>query len=110
MLVRIWRTGVDASRLAEYGEFERERSLPMFREQRGLLGVLFLREADDRAAALTFWEDEEAIRALAASPSYKETVETLLATGLLRGEQTVEVFEVRDGELMTHELIRALRS
>lgn len=110
MLVRIWRTGVDASRLAEYGEFERERSLPMFREQRGLLGVLFLREADDRAAALTLWEDEEAVQALATSPSYRETVEALLATGLLRGEQTVEVFEVKDGELLTHELMRELQS
>ncbi|MCA1847840.1 MAG: hypothetical protein LC704_02430 [Actinobacteria bacterium] len=110
MLVRIWRTGVDAARLAEYGEFERERSLPMFREQRGLLGVLFLREADDRAAALTFWEDEEAIQALATSPSYNRTVEALLATGLLRGEQTVEVFEVKDGELLTQELVRELRS
>ncbi len=94
MLVRIWRTGVDAARLAEYGEFERKRSLPMFREQRGLLGVLFLREADDRAAALTFWEDGEA----------------LLAAGLLRGEQPVEVFEVEGGELSAHELVRALRS
>ena len=110
MLARIWRTSVDAARLAEYGEFERKRSLPMFREQRGLLGVLFLREADDRAAALTFWEDEEAIQALATSPSYNRTVETLLATGLLRGEQTVEVFEVNCGELFTQELIKALRS
>jgi heme-degrading monooxygenase HmoA len=110
VLVRIWRTGVEDARLAEYGEFERERSLPMFWEQRGLLGVLFLREADDRAAALTFWEDEEAIQALATSPSYNRTVEALLATGLLRGEQTVEVFEVKDGELLMQELVRALRS
>ena len=110
MLVRIWRTSVDAARLAEYGEFERKRSLPMFREQRGLLGVLFLREADDRAAALTFWEDEEAIQALATSPSYNRTVETLLATGLLRGEQSVEVFEVEGGELLTQELVKGLRS
>src|SRR5215210_1273041 len=56
MIVRIWRTGVDRSRLEEYAHFEEERSLPMFREQPGLIGVLFLREGEDRAAALTFWE------------------------------------------------------
>jgi heme-degrading monooxygenase HmoA len=110
VLARIWRTGVDATRLAEYGEFERNRSLPMFRQQSGFLGVLFLREANDRAAALTLWRDEEAIQALEASPLYNLTVEALLATGLLRGEQTVEVFEVRDGEFLTHELVRTLPS
>ena len=109
MLVRIWRMGVDAARFAEYEEFEREHSLPMFRAQRGLVGVLFLREAGDRAAALTVWEDEGTLRALDASPSYARTVEKLLATSLLKGEQTVEVFRVAGGQADTEEWAEALR-
>ena len=109
MLVRIWRTGVDAARLAEYERFEREHSLPMFRAQRGLVGVLFLREAEDRAAALTIWEDEGALRELEASASYERTVERSLSTGLLKGEQTVEVFRVEGGQVSTGGLSEALQ-
>jgi len=109
MLVRIWRTGVDVDRLAEYEKFEREHSLPMFREQRGLVGVLFLREADDRAAALTVWEDEKALRGFETSTSYARTVEKLLSTGLLRGEQSVEVFRVAGGRMLARELPEILR-
>ena len=62
MIVRIWRTGVDRSRLEEYARFEEERSLPMFSEQPGLIGVFFLREGEARAAALTLWEDRRQSR------------------------------------------------
>ncbi len=43
MLARIWRTGVRPERFEEYARFAHERSLPMFREQRGFIGVLFMR-------------------------------------------------------------------
>jgi heme-degrading monooxygenase HmoA len=68
MVARIWRTGVKPERFEEYERFERERSLPMFREQRGFVGVLFMREKADRAAVLTLWEDEKAVGELEASP------------------------------------------
>lgn len=35
MIVRIWRTQVDSSRLSVYELFEREHSLPMFQKQAG---------------------------------------------------------------------------
>lgn len=47
--VRIWRTGVDRSRLEENIRFEGECSLPMFCEQPGLIGVFFMREGEDCA-------------------------------------------------------------
>ena len=106
MLVRIWRTGIDRGWLQEYASFEEERSLPMFREQRGFLGVLFLREGADRAAALTLWEDMAAVEALATSSSYLRTVEELVDTGLLIGGQSVDVFEVKGGRLRWEELGR----
>ena len=99
MIVRIWRTGVDRSRLEEYARFEEERSLPMFCEQPGLIGVFFLREGEDRAAALTFWEDMAAVETLATSSSYLRTVQELVDTGLLTGGQSVDVFQVHAGLL-----------
>ena len=44
MVARIWRTGVKPERFEEYERFARERSLPMFRAQRGFIGVLFMRQ------------------------------------------------------------------
>ena len=39
MIVRLWKTKVKAHALSEYEENERTRSTPMFKEQRGCLGV-----------------------------------------------------------------------
>ena len=49
MMVRIWRTGVKPERFEEYERFAWERSLPMFREQRGFIGVVFMREKGARS-------------------------------------------------------------
>ncbi|MGE5803870.1 MAG: hypothetical protein ACM358_16625 [Gemmatimonadota bacterium] len=98
MLLRIWRTGVDPARWAEYARFEQEHSLPMFRQQSGCRGVLFGRLAGGSgAAACSFWDDQAAIEQLATSQTYKATVARLLATGLLAGSQSVEVFEIAGG-------------
>lgn len=100
MLLRIWRTGVDPHRWSEYARFEREHSLPMFRQQPGCRGVLFVRSSEGSgAAACSFWDDQEAIDQLAKSPTYQATVGRLRGTGLLTGTQSVEVFKVAGGAL-----------
>jgi heme-degrading monooxygenase HmoA len=58
--------------------------------------VLFTRDGAD-CAVLSLWEDRDAIAALAGSPVYQETVQRLVATGVLAGPQTVEVLEVHGG-------------
>jgi hypothetical protein len=45
---------------------------------------------------ITLWDDAEAAAALDASETYAETVAAIVATGFLRGESTVEVFDVED--------------
>jgi heme-degrading monooxygenase HmoA len=99
MLARMWRTGVDPSRVGEYERFASSRSLPMFRAHRGCLEVLFLRSSADSAAVLTVWEDPDAIVELEASELYRETVAAILAAGFLTGPQTVEVYEITGGTL-----------
>jgi heme-degrading monooxygenase HmoA len=108
MVARIWRTGVKPERFEEYERFARERSLPMFREQRGFVGVLFMREKADRAAVLTLWEDEKAVGELEASPLYRQTVEAILGSDLLEGEQSVELFAVHGGQVLAGELAARL--
>ena len=108
MVARIWRTGVKPERLEEYERFARERSLPMFHEQRGFIGVLFMREEADRAAVLTLWEDEKAVEELEASSLYRQTLEVILGSGLLAREQSVEVFEVHGGQVLARELAASL--
>jgi heme-degrading monooxygenase HmoA len=108
MVARIWRTGVKPERFEEYERFARERSLPMFREQRGFIGVLFMRGDADRVAVLTLWDDEQAVEELEASSLYRQTVEVILGGGLLAAEQSVEVFEVHGGQVSASELAARL--
>lgn len=98
MIIRLWRTRVVPTRMGEYERFEQELSLPMFRQQAGFLGVLFLRTKKD-CAALSMWEDMRAVEALATSQTYQETVHKLQATGLLVEQQALDVFEIRGGHV-----------
>lgn len=98
MIVRIWRTGIDQARAEDYERFTRERSLPMFRSQAGFRGVLFAAGRDTERVVLSFWEDGVAVAALDQSPSYLETVDALLVSGILSGAQSVEVLTVHGGD------------
>jgi heme-degrading monooxygenase HmoA len=108
VILHVWRARIDPRRIEAYRGFERERSLPMFRRQPGFLAVLFLREADDRVASLTIWEDIGAVGALTSSPSYRRTARELAESGLLAGGQSEEVFEVEGGDLRPEALLRVL--
>ena len=108
VILRVWRAKLNPRRLEEYQRFERERCLPMLRKQPGLLGVLFLRQAEDHAASLTIWEDAGAVDALASSPSYRETTHELAESALLGGDESVEILEVEGGDLRPEALARAL--
>ncbi|MDQ5818435.1 MAG: antibiotic biosynthesis monooxygenase [Actinomycetota bacterium] len=108
MILRIWRAKINPARLEEYRRFERERCLPMLHKQPGLLGVFFLRDAEDHAASLTIWEDKGAVEALKSSPSYRETTHELAESALLAGNESVEVLEVEGGDLRPEALVGTL--
>jgi heme-degrading monooxygenase HmoA len=95
VIARIWRTEIDATRADEYRRFARERSLPMFREQPGFVGVLFAADRAERIV-ITLWRDLASAQGLDGSETYRRTVAQIEATGFLRGESTVEVLEVED--------------
>jgi heme-degrading monooxygenase HmoA len=108
MILRIWRAKINLARLEDYRRFERERCLPMLHKQPGLLGVLFLKYAEDHAASLTIWEDRGAVEALKSSPSYRETTRELAESALLAGNESVEVLEVEGGDLRPEALVGTL--
>jgi heme-degrading monooxygenase HmoA len=108
VILRLWRARINQARIEEYRRFETERCIPMLHKQPGLLGVLFLREAEDHASSLTIWEDRGAVEALQSSPSYRETVHELAESDLLAGDESVEVLEVESGDLRPEALVRAL--
>lgn len=93
MIARIWRTGLDESRAAEYEAFAAGRSLAMFKRQDGCRGVFFVRTEGGRAV-ITLWRDLGAVEALAGSTDYLETVAAIKAEGFLEGAQSVEVMPV----------------
>lgn len=95
MIVRIWRTEIDETRAGDYIDFARERSLPMFRQQAGFGGVLFVADRGERIV-ITLWRDLASVAALEDSSSYRATVAEIEATGFITGRSSVEVFELDD--------------
>jgi heme-degrading monooxygenase HmoA len=108
VILRMCSAKIVPARLEQYLRFEQERYMPMLRKQAGFLGVLFLRQAEDHAASFTIWEDTGAVEALQSSRSYWDTAYELAEGALLIGDQSVEVFEVEDGDLRPEALVRAL--
>lgn len=96
MIVRIWNTKVDLNRLEEYKSFAQSKSQLMFQQQPGFLGVVFLDQGLNQTV-VTFWSDEGSVAKLATSSSYQQTVEEILATGFLIGEQTTDQYEAFGG-------------
>jgi heme-degrading monooxygenase HmoA len=90
---RLWRTELKAGRGDAYDNFAREISLPMFRQQEGFLGCVMTR-SDEEGLVLTFWRDQDAVRALDRSPSYQTTVARIVQAEVLAGTQTTEVMDV----------------
>lgn len=98
MIVRLWTTRVDQNRIAEYEENEKSRSLPMFHQQPGCLGVLFLRSSEN-CFALTLWKDRESVERLKTSQSYLEASAFYSNSGMLLEQPSLQVFEVKGGFL-----------
>jgi len=105
VIVRIWSTGIDELRAAEYERFALERSLPMFRRRPGCLGALLVRGREGRAV-ITLWEDAAAVARLEHDPEYEATVEAILAAGFLRPPQLIEIMEVGGGWLAADRIVR----
>ena len=93
MVARIWRTQIDETRADDYRRFAQTKSLPMFRDQPGFLGVLFGAPRGQRTV-ITLWSDLASAQPLDQSASYKRTVADIEATGFLYGESSVDVLEL----------------
>lgn len=93
MLLRLWRTKFDPGRLDELNEFASSRSTPMFDSFAGCMGHMFCHSGDSYLT-ISMWIGRHAIEQAEASDVYRKTTEALLATGIVGGEQTVEVLDI----------------
>ena len=107
MIARFWHTQIDPARVDEYDAFAASYSTPMFASLPGCVGALFLGAGESRSV-LSLWVDRPSIDALANSPLYVQTVARLLATGILREPQKIELFEVTGGTLDASASLRML--
>lgn len=91
MIVRIWSSGIVKGRENEYLTFAGDISMPMFKEH-PIKGVYIL-TAERKTKVVTLWNNLDDITKMENSEKYKETVNIILASGLIEGDQSVELFE-----------------
>src|SRR5688572_23846923 len=99
MIIRVWTTGIVEGRESQYVQFAHARSIPMFRQQPGCLGVLFGCAGGRVHSVFSFWRSTTHVDALADSVTYRATAEALASTGVLEGAPTVAVYEAEGGML-----------
>jgi len=107
MLIRSWKVHIHNDRIDDLKHFAKTESLPMFKKQNGCLGVLFTLD-DKLCNTITIWKDKDSIELLKSSKSYNETVEKIVASDMLAGESTIEVFDCFGGFLEMDAIIGSL--
>lgn len=95
MIVRISRAKVDPSRMIEYERHENQ-SLFLLLKQKGFTSVLFARGGDE-CATIALWDDTQAVEVFVNSAPYVETQKKLRESGMLMGDESVELLEVKGG-------------
>jgi len=98
MIVRSWTAQVDASRIDDYERFAAVESLPMFRAQPVILGVLFTRDGST-CNVISIWEAMADVEALSRSKTYERTVERIMSTGFVVRVSPTTLVEVHGGWL-----------
>ncbi len=98
MLFRIWKVAIADGKADELEAFAKSRSLPMFREQRGCLGVFFTR-SESECATVTLWDGADSIARMESSDSYRATVAAIESSGILGDDHRTEVFSVFGGHV-----------
>ncbi len=109
MIVRSWRTQFDSERIAEYEQFAQSISLPMFRQQKGCLGVFFFR-IETMCEVLSLWDSRASVDKLSHSSTYAATVEKIMATGMLCGKQSLLIYEAHGGFIDARRLSKLLEA
>jgi hypothetical protein len=98
MVARLWMVSVQPGRIEEYRAFTRERFLPAYRGQAGLVAVFFV-EREGACGTLSLWTDRTAIESFYSSAGYQALAKRLLASGLLVGEASLQTLDVQGGEV-----------
>lgn len=107
MIVRLWKVKVNPDRIEQYALWEKTRSLPMFQELQGCLGVFFLR-SKEHCLALSMWQGMDAVDALKDCKLYEKTSSDYEQSGMLIGDPELQVYEAIAGFTVGDALCSAL--
>jgi hypothetical protein len=91
MIVRVWEAVVIAGKENAFAQFAREKSLPMFEKQQGLLGV-FITLDGNLSKVFTIWSHSRFIKVMESSALYLQTVDEIMKLSLLEKEQKIYLF------------------
>ena len=94
MVVRIWSVHIAEGRIDEFERYIRENTASMFREQSGLVASVRARDHHEWRT-ITLWSEPESAEAMDQSPSYVGAVQGLVEAGLIQGEASTEIFQLR---------------
>jgi hypothetical protein len=72
--------------------FVKKISIPMFKKHK--LKEAYFLMCDSRTKVITIWENKADIVRMENSKSYKATVAKILSSGLIEGDQSVELFDI----------------
>jgi len=92
MIIRIWKTGIINGHMSDYLKFAEKYSMPMFKQQENILGILVTSE-ENVSRVISLWPDSDSILRMEQSDIYKATVKKIMCGGFLCGEQTTEIFK-----------------
>lgn len=93
MIIRIWTTRFIPEKKDDYLNFAKDNSLPMFKLQKGILGVNVLVK-DDKSLVLTYWDNIDDIALMENNILYKDSVAKIKDAGFLIEPQQVEIFDL----------------
>ena len=101
MIVRLWKAPIERARRDDFREIERAQ-LEIFQARPGLLGAFFRSAPGSDAAveirtSLSLWETRVAAEGIARTRSFGEMLARLRASGMLRGEPELLLFESQPG-------------
>lgn len=97
MIARIWHGKTDIKNLEKYTEFTKRAAIPDYSQTEGFKGLTFLRQQKGDEAhftLITYWRNEEAIKAFTGEEIEKAKYYPEDESFLLEFEETVEHHEV----------------
>lgn len=100
MIARLWRAQIDVTRRDEFEQIGEAELVPLLEQYPGFGGVLFLSH-EPEAVLLTLWKDQRSAEHFSQADEVQRLAQHVREKGIVRGEPTIEVFDILGGSFAT---------